>query len=166
MHEAIDMLPTHRHTHTVLLWCVVFGLNDACRLSHSISFTCQYNSGLFDCYWISDMTSQWRNNERDGVSNHQPHDCLLNRLFRRRSKKTSKLRVTGLCAGISSVADYFPTQMISNAENGSIWWSHHDFPIPVGMGKLAGTEPRTMKQKPCAYLSAMSMNRLIWVSHI
>ena len=26
-----------------------------------------------------------------------PHHCLLNRLFRRRSKKTSKLRVTGLC---------------------------------------------------------------------
>ena len=30
---------------------------------------------------------QWRHNERDGVSNHQPHDYLLNRLFRRRSKK-------------------------------------------------------------------------------
>ena len=42
---------------------------------------------------------QWRHNERDGVSNHQLTDCLLNRLFRRRSKKTSKLRVTGLCAG-------------------------------------------------------------------
>ena len=40
----------------------------------------------------------WRHNGRDGVSNHQPHDCLLNRLFRRGSKKTSKLRVTGLCA--------------------------------------------------------------------
>ena len=39
---------------------------------------------------------QWRHNGRDGVSNHQPHDCLLNRLFKRRSKKTSKLRVTGL----------------------------------------------------------------------
>ena len=41
----------------------------------------------------------WRHNDRDDVSNHQPHDCLLNRLFRRRSKKTSKLRVTGLCEG-------------------------------------------------------------------
>ena len=39
----------------------------------------------------------WPLNERDGVSYHQPHDCLLNRLFRRRSKKTSKLHVTGLC---------------------------------------------------------------------
>ena len=41
---------------------------------------------------------QWRHNEHDSVSNHQPHDCLLNRLFGRRSKKTSKLRVTGNCA--------------------------------------------------------------------
>ena len=43
----------------------------------------------------------WRHNGRYGVSNHQPHDCLLNPLFRCRSKKTSKLRVTGLCAGNS-----------------------------------------------------------------
>ena len=42
-----------------------------------------------------------RHNDHDGISNHQPHGCLLNRLFRRRSKKTSKLRVTGLCAGNS-----------------------------------------------------------------
>ena len=44
---------------------------------------------------------QWRHNGRDSVSNHQPHDCLLNRLFRRRSKKTSKLLVTGLGVGNS-----------------------------------------------------------------
>ena len=44
-------------------------------------------------------TLQWRHNECDGVSHHQPHDCLYNRLFGRRSKKTSKLRVTGLCEG-------------------------------------------------------------------
>ena len=42
---------------------------------------------------------RWRHNERDNVSNHQPYDCLLNRLCRCRLKKTSKLRVTGLCAG-------------------------------------------------------------------
>ena len=53
------------------------------------------------CFHI--MTLQWCHNEHDGVSNHQPHDCLLNRLFRRRSKKTSKLRVTGLCAENSPV---------------------------------------------------------------
>ena len=33
---------------------------------------------------------RWRHNGHDGVSNHQPHHCLLNRLFGRRSKKTSK----------------------------------------------------------------------------
>ena len=47
------------------------------------------------------VTLQWRHNDHDGVSNHQPHGCLLNRLFRRRSKKTTKLRVTGLCVGNS-----------------------------------------------------------------
>ena len=51
--------------------------------------------------WGSMVTLQWRYNDHDGVSNHQPHGCLLNRLFRRRSKKTSKLRVTGLCVGNS-----------------------------------------------------------------
>ena len=46
---------------------------------------------------------QRRHNDHDGVSIHQSHDCILNRLFRCRSKKTSRLRVTGLCAGISPV---------------------------------------------------------------
>ena len=46
------------------------------------------------------ISLRWRHNGPDSVSNHQPYDCLPNRLFRRRSKKSSKLRVTGLCAGI------------------------------------------------------------------
>ena len=50
---------------------------------------------------ICTVALHWRHNDHDGVSNHQPHGCLLNRLFRRRSKKTSKLRVTGLCVGNS-----------------------------------------------------------------
>ena len=62
-------------------------------------------------------TLHWRHHERDGVSNHQPHDCLLNLVFRRRSKNTSKPRVTGLCAGNSPVTREFPSQMASNAEN-------------------------------------------------
>ena len=52
----------------------------------------------------SSSLQQWRHDGRDSVSNNQPHDCLLNRLFRRRSKKTSKLCVTGLCARNSPVA--------------------------------------------------------------
>ena len=51
--------------------------------------------------------------------------CLLNRLFGRRSKKTSKLCVTGLCVGNSPGTGEFPAQMASNAENVSIWWRHH-----------------------------------------
>ena len=68
---------------------------------------------------------QLRHNDHDGVSNHQPHGCLLNRLFKRRSKKTSKLRVTGLCVGNSPVTGEFPAQRPSNAEDVSIWWRHH-----------------------------------------
>ena len=67
----------------------------------------------------------WCHNGHDSVSNHQPHDCLLNRLFRRRSKKISKLRVTGLCAGNSPETSEFPAQMASSTENVSIWWRHH-----------------------------------------
>ena len=59
------------------------------------------------------------------VSNHQPRDCLLNPLFRRRSKKTSKLCITSLCAGNSPGTYEFPTQMASNVEIVSIWWLHH-----------------------------------------
>ena len=33
------------------------------------------------------MTLRWRHNDHSGVSNHQSHGCLLNRLFRCKSKK-------------------------------------------------------------------------------
>ena len=68
---------------------------------------------------------QWHHNGRDGVSNHQPRDCLLNRLSGRRSKATAKLRVTGLCEGNSPVTGEFPTQRACIAENLSICWRHH-----------------------------------------
>ena len=68
---------------------------------------------------------QWRYNGRDDVSNHHPHGCLLNRLFGRRSKKTSKLRVNGLCGGNSPVTGEIPAQRASNEGNVSIWWRHH-----------------------------------------
>ena len=32
-----------------------------------------------DTLWLAREALQWRHNERDNVSNHQPHDCLLNR---------------------------------------------------------------------------------------
>ena len=78
----------------------------------SFSFVALYNITLPHCVvcfcWSkslrlnshpSNISLQLRHNERDSVSNHQPHHCLLNRLFGCRSKKTSKLHVTGLCVG-------------------------------------------------------------------
>ena len=72
------------------------------------------------------QTLLWRLNWRDGVSNHQPHHCLLSRLYRHRSEETSKPRVTGLCEGNSPVTVEFPPHMASNAENVLIGWRHQD----------------------------------------
>ena len=69
-------------------------------------------------------TLQWRHDKRDGVSHHRRLDCLLNHLFRRRSKKTLNFRATGLCEGNSLVIGEFPAQRASDAENASIWWRH------------------------------------------
>ena len=71
------------------------------RLPHNGHFAGKHISH----HWIPIIRARnallWRHNGHDGVSNHQPRGCLLNRLFIRRSKKTSKLRVTGLCVGNS-----------------------------------------------------------------
>ena len=83
------------------LWCEIHTLNDV-------------------------STSEWRHNERNGVSNSRRLHCLLNCWFSRRSKKTSKFCFTGLCEGNSPVTDEFPAQRASNAENVSKWWSHHN----------------------------------------
>ena len=85
-----------------------------CRRHWSLSFTRDDFASL-----------QWHHNERDDISNHQHLDCLLNRLFKRWSKKTSKLRVNGLCEGNSLVTSEFPTQRASNMEIVSIWLRHH-----------------------------------------
>ena len=80
---------------------------------------------------------RWRHNEHGGVSNHQPHDCYPKRLFKRRSKKSSKLRVTGLCGGNSPVTGEFPAQRASNAENVSIWWRHQGRVFYVWLSKVS-----------------------------
>ena len=80
----------------------------------------------FNWYFNSTATAvillQLGHDRRDGVSNHQPHDCLLT-LFRRGSKKTSKLRVTDICEGNSPVTGEIPARRTCNAQ---IWWRHHD----------------------------------------
>ena len=92
-----------------------YGLSPPVRISQmvtpaSASITLQWfcHSGGEICWHRPvrslKLTLQLRHNERHGVSNHRSHDCLL----RRRSKKTSKLRVTGLCAGNSPVTGESP----------------------------------------------------------
>ena len=89
--------------------------------------------------WNSSL--QWRHNGRDGLSNHQPHDCLLNRLFGRGSKKTSKLCVTGLFARNSPGTGEFPAQMTSYAEIVSIWWRHHVWNIDIFLISFMNSYP-------------------------
>ena len=88
--------------------------------------------------------SQWRHNGRDGVPHHQPHDCLLNHLFRRRSKKTP---VTG----------EFPAQRknVSTRKNVSIWWRHHDV---IKRGRLVSN----VITDTVGYDSHISSSGFIW----
>ena len=95
----------------------------------------QLTRSYYSLYWLFHVELhhhfyplQWCHNGRKSISNHQTHDCLLNRSFRHRSKKTSQLRVTGLCVGNSPVTGEIPTQRASNVENVSIWWCHHIYP--------------------------------------
>ena len=56
--------------------------------------------GWFVDNWamVSMSPLQWRHPERDGVSNHQPHDGLLKRLFKAKIKENIKaLRHWPLC---------------------------------------------------------------------
>ena len=101
---------------------------------------CKTNVLLFWRYEFLKKSLQWRHNEYDGVSNHQPHDCLLNRLFRRRSKKKSKLRVTGLCEGNSTVTGEIPAPKGQQRGNVSIWWRHHDLLVFSNVGNIFSYE--------------------------
>ena len=84
---------------------------------------------------------QWRHDERDGVSIHQRLDCLLYRLLRHRSKKTSKLQVTGLRAGNWPVTGEFPTQNASDVENVAIWWRHNAYTVTSHRSVCVTTRP-------------------------
>ena len=77
------------------------------------------------------VTLQWRHNGCDGVSNHQPRDCLLKCLFRRISKKTSKLRVTGLCAGISPGTSQEHEYLYDDSSNNHVFSSIQKLPNTV-----------------------------------
>ena len=104
------------------LFLFIFLFFLTCQCMTDVSLWCVNEDIFTKCL----STLQWRHNGHDGVSNHQPHHCLLNLLSGRGSKKTSKVRVIRLCMGNSSGTGEFPTQMVSNAENASIWWRHRE----------------------------------------
>ena len=110
--------------------------------------------------------SQWRHNRWDGVSNHRRDNCLLNRLFKCRSKKTSKFHVTGLCVGNSPVTGEFPAQKASNAENVSIWWRHHGrlcHPVVRGITRFCECIPFARRKETQEWHCRVCFN--IEVSH-
>ena len=110
---------------------------------------------------------EWRNKKRDGVSNPRHVGCLLNRLFRRRSKKRSNLRVTGLCEGNSTVTGKFPSPRDSNAENGVIM---HFSALRRNMklkffpyrkqGSIYLTRALPWLRTPCSWSSSLEILRL------
>ena len=79
-------------------------------------FVTRNPTGFSDDRFRAPYALQWCHNDRHGVSDHRRLDCLLNHLFRHKSKKTSKLRVTGLCEGNTPVTGGFPSQKASGAE--------------------------------------------------
>ena len=106
--------------------------------------------------WIGRVPLQYRHNERDGVSNNRCLDCSLDLLFRRRSKKTSKLRVTALCEGNSPVTGEFPAQRTSNAENISIWWRNH------GQRVLPCLSQLSLSVSECCWKRALTIGTNCW----
>ena len=96
---------------------------------------------------------QWRHDERHCVSNHRRLDCLLKRLFKHRSKKTSKLRFTGLCDVNPAVTGKFPSQRVGNLENVSMCEGNSP-----GTGEFPAQVSVTRK---CFHLLTSS-----WVYHI
>ena len=53
------------------------------------AWRCQANLQYSTKHSVTREWLLWRHDGHNGVSNHQPNDCLLNRLFSRTSKKTS-----------------------------------------------------------------------------
>ena len=82
--------------HATWLWFCKQGKLIAAFLNNEFSQIIVDESYEVNVYLIP---LQWCHNERDSVSNNRRLDCLFNRLFRCRLKKSPKLHVTGLCKG-------------------------------------------------------------------
>ena len=107
IYHQIDLLVQERH----------YSIADALELHLSCTNPSKWKATVHNWYnnWLSSvcLSLQWSHNGHDGISNYQPHDPLLNHIFRHISKKISKLLVTGLCVGNSPGTGEFPTQIAS-----------------------------------------------------
>ena len=107
---------------------------------------------------IMPTSLQWRQNERHRVSNHQHLDHLLRRLFRRTSKKTSKIYATGLCEWNPLVMSGFPNKgpvtrkMFPFDHHGYPKWWHHIF-------MTGGTSGLSLWQYP---MQPVTTNFMLW----
>ena len=110
MHGCLNANPFYQN------WSQGIGYHTNNRLCSIIGWACNTDHLHYPPHYSG-------HNERGDVSNHQRLDCLLNRLFRGITKKTSKLRITGLCEGNSLV---IPRTKANDVENVSIWWRHHE----------------------------------------
>ena len=123
---------------------------------HYIYYICIRCSPKTACLvWLMALSLQWCHNERNGISNYQSLDCLLSHLFRRRPKKTSKLRITGLCEGNPPVTSGFPykgpvTWIVSPFEDviicreQPVWWFCRIVVLVVVLNMVSSSQYRNV----------------------
>ena len=110
-------------------------------------------------------TLRWRHNGCDSVSNHQPYDCLLNHLFRRRSKKTSKLRVASFYVGIhqgpvNSPHKWPVTRKMFLFDDVIMTWNKFVFSMPVCAQKWGSV--RCM----VCFVPSMARKNTLYIIHL
>ena len=105
---------------------------------------------------------QWRHNGRGDVSNRQPHDCLLNHLFGRRSKKHQSSASLAFVRGIyrwsvNSPHKWPVTRKMFPFDDVIMWLIHLKHSYQSGIGHDSIT--RTFYGKPC---SCRCSNAYLW----
>ena len=90
-------------SHVCLLFVLIILalLSDPVDIRHQ--FKCNFRWMIMTVRYpitLPGIALQWSHNERDGISNHQPYDCLLNGLFRRGSEKHQSSASMAFVGGI------------------------------------------------------------------
>ena len=129
-YKTSNILQNTGNTQQILLYmCCIYSTSVTVSMYSTLCYIVSiYYDAWLHCLsaWVEN-TLQWRHNERDGVANHRLLDCLPNRLLKRRSMKTSKLRVTGLREGNPPVSGGFPSlskkrfQLMTSFSKAEIW---------------------------------------------